>query len=413
MGLVKMSKSNIEALCDYLHKNRAELYPIENELLNSETDFIVNGYMKMLAVILQQPNEIHEGQIAIYKRLLASVNTDKSVEDYLRMALEITVEEFLNFSAEMKDLSAKYRFVLDALVLISINQKNDEQVRLVAEFVEALTVTKDELRYISTMARAIVCMDMSKYVDACELEFDGIPQEVFYGYMKLLAKKCVLQNDRMTIFQPSCEEDVTVEKLKKMEDIKTPIIKLSNVKLNVTEYPLVISNRKKVVIENCSFVGGEKYPITFLQCEEVEIRNCEFRDFTSYTIQIDFVKEVMIRSTDFSNCYYTYNNGSNDWSALGGLIHVGECYDLETYEYNLKPINIDSCHFTNCGGRNKANYYRKAFLINAQSDVNDSVFTNCWHYNQNNIDPENSNRTMFGADSKATNCRFDNSASFC
>ena len=96
MGLVKMSKSNLEALCDYLHKNRAELYPIENELLNSETDFIVNGYMKMLAVILQQPNEIHEGQIAIYKRLLASVNTDKSVEDYLRMALEITVEEFFS-----------------------------------------------------------------------------------------------------------------------------------------------------------------------------------------------------------------------------------------------------------------------------------------------------------------------------
>ena len=405
MGLVKMSKSNIEALCDYLHKNRAELYPIENELLNSETDFIVNGYMKMLAVILQQPNEIHEGQIAIYKRLLASVNTDKSVEDYLRMALEITVEEFLNFSAEMKDLSAKYRFVLDALVLISINPKNDEQVRLVAEFAEALTVTKDELRYISTMARAIVCMDMSKYVDACELEFDGIPQEVFYGYMKLLAKKCVLQNDRMTIFQPSCEEDVTVEKLSEIEGAETPVIKLSNVSLNLSEYPLQIKDKEKVILDNCTFIGGEKHSILISHCKEVLIQNCEFIDFSTRVLRIEFVDKKRIINSNFQSCYMIYRSGSDDWAQLGGVI----------YSYgNSEPLYIEGCSFTDCGGRNSENYYRSSFLSNAISNVNNSSFSNCWHFRKTNeVDPDDPKRTMFAPGSKATNCKYDNSANFC
>lgn len=412
-----MSKSNIEALCDYLQKNKAEFYPIKNEMLDSETDFILNGYMKMLAVILQQADEIQEAQIAIYKRLLAGVKTDKLAEDYLRMALEITVEDYFSFSAEMKDLMVRYRFILDALVLTCLSPKNYDQIKLVAEFVEAVNVTKDELRYISTMAKAIVCMDMSMYVDACELEFDVVLQEVFYGYTKLLVEKCVLYNDRMTIFQPSCVEDVTVEKLEEINNIKSPILKLNNIRLNASEYPLVISNRKRVVLENCSFVGGNKNSITFFQCEEVKIINCEFKDFTSYTIFIEFVKDLVIRGTNFSNCFYTYNNSRNDWSTLGGVIHVGKCHDLETSENILKPMVIDNCCFNDCGGKNKAYYFRKAFLTNFACYVNNSVFTNCWHYcctnGKYNIDPEDSRRTMFTSDSKATNCKYINSAKFC
>ena len=72
-----MPKTNIEKLCIYLKNNKERIYPINNDMLVSTTDFVLNGYMKMLGVILQQSSDITEAQLSIYKRLIAGTETEK------------------------------------------------------------------------------------------------------------------------------------------------------------------------------------------------------------------------------------------------------------------------------------------------------------------------------------------------
>lgn len=402
-----MANSNIEQLCAYLNSNKAKAYPIENDMLVSATDFVLNGYLKMLGVVLQQPSEITEAQLSIYKRIIAGTESEKSAEDYLRMALEIKIEDFINFTSEIKDLSIKYRFILDAMILTCVSEKNKEQIQLVAEFSESLGIEKEELYYISTMAKALLCMDTTAYIDAYEIKTNSISEDVFYGYIRMLAKGCIIQNSELTIFQPSCEEEVTVEKLSRISNVHTPTIKLSNVKVNLSEYPLSFSNHKRIILDACEFTGGDKYHIRFENCEEVIINNSFFSDFNVQTIMINNVNIVRITNSTFTNCCMKHSNRGDDWKELGGVIYV-------RYAEKLEPILIDGCTFVDCGGRNSVNYYRSAFISNYRCNVNESKFMNCWHYNeQTQIDPENKKRTMFVHGSKATRCTYENSAAFC
>lgn len=58
-----MSSEHIKKLCEYIDQNKAKNYPIENAMLYESEDFIKNGYLRMLAVVLQVGNNITEGQL--------------------------------------------------------------------------------------------------------------------------------------------------------------------------------------------------------------------------------------------------------------------------------------------------------------------------------------------------------------
>lgn len=402
-----MTHSKIDKLCSYLTNNKAKTYPIENDMLHAATDFLLNGYLKMLGVILQQSSEITPAQLALYKRIIAGTETEKSAEDYLRMALEIEIEDYLHFTFEIKDLPIKYRFILDAILLTCISEKNTEQIQLVAEFSESLGIEKKELKYITTVAKAILCMDTSIYVDASEIEVRNIPENIFYGYIRLLANDCIIHNSKLTIFQPSCEEDVTVQRLSQISSIDTPVIKLNNVKVNLEDYPLEFADYEEVIFDGCEFIGGDKHTITFEKCENVIIYNSTFTNFNVRTISLDKVTRVKLMNSTFDQCRMIYRSSSNDWEPLGGVIYTTSTEELE-------PILIDNCVFKYCGGNNSDNYYKSAFISNSRCDVNNSQFINCWHYNcKTEIDLEDDRRTMFAPGSKATRCIYENSAAFC
>ena len=133
-----MSKRNIQNLCTFVKSNKASVYAIENRMLLGVTDHIVNGYLKMLAVVLQQANEISESQLFLYQRIIAGTIADKSAEDYLRMALSIEIEDFLDFISEMKNF--KYRFLFDAILLSCINGSSSEQLDFIVDFSELLKI---------------------------------------------------------------------------------------------------------------------------------------------------------------------------------------------------------------------------------------------------------------------------------
>lgn len=48
-----MNKDKITILCKYLDNSVAQRYPISNSELAGSTDYIKNGYLRMLAVVMQ------------------------------------------------------------------------------------------------------------------------------------------------------------------------------------------------------------------------------------------------------------------------------------------------------------------------------------------------------------------------
>lgn len=415
-----MSNKNIEDLCTYIKNNKAQMYAIENKMLTEETDFLINGYLKMLGVILQQAEEISEAQLYLYRRIVAGTPCDKSAEDYLRMALAITIEEYLEFAAELKELDVRYRFIFDAMLLSCVSEKQFKQLELVAEFSEELKINKIEMEYLATMAKCILRINSSDYVDADEIKPDSIPNDMFDDYIKLLSNSCVLRNDNMTILHPSCAEDVDISKLNMIANVNTPQIKLRSVKIDISEFPLVFSNHKKVIIDGCEFLNGDKCSdsiqidftpynavITFDNCDEVIITNSVFRDFTSRPIRIISACKITIINTCFENCMHEINSDRKDWLVSGSVIRADKMRENN-------PIIIKDCYFYKCGGRNKRNYYRSQFICNHNVEVSNSRFCDCWNYHSNSeIDPECEKRTMFAPGSKALNCQFDNCATFC
>lgn len=422
-----MDKSKIKSLCKYLDNNVAERYPIENEELATGTDFIKNGYLKMLAVVLQQAENIYDSQWNIFKRIVSGAGTDKKAEDYLRMALDIEIEDYINFCNECKDLNLKYRWILDALIITCVHNKEPKQIELIAQFCESLIITKEELNYIATMAGAIVKMSESDYVCAHEIKEDTVPDYVFNDYMYLICNSCVLRNDYMTILQPVHKEDVSVQILRKFDDINTPCIKITGVVFNMPDGGLWLKNRKKVILENCKFIGWDENTfdtsnnafdkdenaLHFYNCDEIIISNCCFENFRVRTLVFeldDNCAEVMVKNCQFKNCKRYYHQMSmyifqDRWSKGSGVIFS----DNPEYIARFELINSS---FIDCGGVNFGNTYCSAFISNIRTLVDNCSFENCWHRSDGEIDPDCDSRTMFTAQSSATNCKYINSARF-
>ncbi len=392
-----MDKSKIDILYEYLNNNVAGRYPIANQALENNTDYIKNIYLKMLAVVLQQSQDITASQIEIFKRIVVGSKTDKTAEDYLRMALDIEIEDYLEFSKEYKELDIKYRWVLDALIITCVKEQEAEQLTLVAQFCEALEITKDELKCIATMASAIVSMDETKYVDAYEIKIDTIPGIVFSDYMYLISKKCIMSNERMTILQPIYEDDITVQVLEQINEISTPYIKIIGATIYADDYKIIFKDKEKVSLESCTFVDGYKNYISFDSCKEVMLKDCMFENFSNRALIFGNINLVVVNDCLFKNCKLDYE--------LSGELYGSVIYSVSS----VARFELINSSFIDCGINN---FYTdvSGFISNINSFVDNCSFENCLitYNNENNLE----RGSMFNDESFATNCNYENSARF-
>lgn len=74
----------MKQLRQYMKDNRGSEKTIQNSLLAENTQYEKNNYFTLLAVILQQVDNIPSGQLAMYKRLVAGASVEHSVEEYLQ-----------------------------------------------------------------------------------------------------------------------------------------------------------------------------------------------------------------------------------------------------------------------------------------------------------------------------------------
>jgi hypothetical protein len=358
----------------------------------------------MLAVILQQAEEITKAQLMIFKRIVAGANVEFEVKDYLRMALEIEIEDFNNFVFECKEMELKYRLILDAIVMVGVEASSEEQIKLLALYCEALSISKSELQYLVTMGKAIIEMSSSGYIDAYEMQVESVLKKVFYGYICVLEEECIYSNSRITILHPSNPKDVTRDMLDRIKRANTPCILLVNVEVDLSVCEMKFEGKESVILESCKFTGGNKNSVEFRDCKQVVIKNTNFTGFKTRTLVVEDIKDLEIERCKFENCRYLYDCN---------------CWDYEEYElgaviYSSQPTNIGnlslkSCVFTKCGGENDWDSSASAFICNIKSNVNSCQFIEC--YNISYI-WRSRDSTMFTDTSNGVNNIFQNSAKF-
>lgn len=423
-----MSSERIKKLCDYIDQNKAKNYPIRNEILKSEEDFVKNGYLRMLAVVLQVGDSIQDGQMNLYKRMVAGAEAENSVEDYMRQAMEIEIQGYLDFVSACKEGELKYRFVLDAMLLTVDGEEKENRLKFITSFCEDIKLKKEEMSYLVAMAKAILEQSESKYVDAFiekDMENVAIEEDVFDGYMSGIwtGKDNIYENEKATIFRPKSDAEVTTERLRYIQNAKTPYIKVIGAKIDLSIRELRVEGKEKVVFENCLFIGKQneyvnewsdkqRKPLYFRECQEVYIINCQFELFGSRTIYVSDVANTLIYFSKFKNCLFKISNDSseNEGKKLGGVIYS---------ENSEERIYMNNVLFEMCGGRHHQWRDRCECISNCKVEAIECAFKDCYYKKDTNGDysggydvTDNKYDTMFSYDSKAIRCKFENSARF-
>ena len=380
-----MEIKKINALREYIKNTKAERYPIENEYFKDKEDYVKNLYLKMLAAIILQGEEADEAKTTFFGRLVAGISTDNDSKFYIKEALEISTEDFEGFVEEFSTKPIKYRFALDALLLLTISEYNEEQTELVAGIIESLKIGREDMKFMFALTVCIMELDKNKdfsdYNAPKEFELDFI-----IDYLRLF---------------PSCWVCLTKEKLIfiNVEDDK-----------NKDRY-IKTGDSKYVYIKNRSINSSLNFK-SFV--EKLYIEDCELSDVNSSNRIINAAYGagyISIKDSQFRNCVYNYNsNSTNYWEPLGGVIY-SENDDCKTV--------ISGCEFTDIKTKNSREYSASAIICKSNNaDVSDCIFANCWNYHKSYgiggeyVDSDSPKRTLFAEGTVNNNNKVINSADF-
>ena len=410
------------ALIDKIKDIGYRNYPIDNHLLREENDFIKNGYFKLLALVLLQGGEASEGQRYLFERLIIGADADYKAEDYMRDAMNLEIDDYIEYTDTLKDHSVstiKYRLLADAIILAFCDGNGDKETELIAAYMESVGITKEEAEYLCRLCRSILEQDGKRFV-ACELNaLKGCDIAAFYTYADYFIKDKIYSDDNHIILYGS-GKTLKPEIIFGDKEVTNSTIKITNTVIDLSEDAPVADNSTINILMDMAFhfVETGQYKIDLLHCG-VLFENCTFvndfrpinlRGMTAVAFQgckfLNFRQSIIYAATsdcgvqfldcEFENCYFKSEfRGHWAWLLDGDM-----------------TLDIDGCKFTHCGGLSDPNV-----IINngSNSSVRNSVFKDCHgYYSDDKPDPDSKNSApLFSDKAQNINNTLENSAKFC
>ena len=362
-----------------------KLNPIKNELLANSTDIIKNTYLKMLAVVLRQGNEVNEKQDTIFREIVAGAYVEYEAIDYLRMAKQLNESDISKFEELCSNTVLKYRFVLDSFVLSSLCGDSQEQCELIVEICDTVNIDKNEIGFLSLMAKAIVTMELTLYANAVYQKPTNIIDKVYYGYYLIL--------------QSYFKEIKGIEIIQGFDFIERPISVvtadarsiggLAYINMDLTSIvrneSLCFYNKTYLLISGCVFMGSE-YPIKIENCKDVKIINSKFMYFKKRALQIETINNVLVDNSEFTSCFIEFvlrgrSTVSSPKTFAGGVVY--------SEKKDIGVMVMNNCHFDSCGTKNQKGAIAAPCITNIDCEVRNSTFKNCFC--------ENNNRSFIGS----------------
>lgn len=291
-------ENKIDKIRKYFEVKKSELYPIKNTALAEKDEYTKSLYLRMLCSLIRYTGEPSKMQVLYVRRLMAGINAEAAFEDYMKMALDLNSTDVDEFIAAYKQETLKHYFCIDAIILLAVAENAEKKYELLAELVEMLGINREQLKYLSAAAKAIVMQSAEMFDEARKFLPDSLLNLSLYHYIAgFYVGKIVDTYEKVHIYS------------------------LNKADLDLTNY--VSFKAKQVIIENIS--ASLPHNIEFRGCAEVVIRNCKFYD-SEYNFNFISVGKVIIENCEISNF-------SNRVACFKGV----------------NNIIIDSNRFVNCG----------------------------------------------------------------
>lgn len=417
----KGTRKLLEQIKEQNYKN----YPIENTLLMDATDYIKNNYFKHLALVLTQKGDVSKEQRCLFSRMLEGVKSENGIEEYIRQAYEVEIGHYLEFMEQMREMEVKYRFLLDALLLVCCSSPDKEQMELVAAFMESLKIPYEEAEGICKIGKSILEQDEGIYWQYIISSAVSMNSQVYEDYThKFMGDYISVGNktiELMFVEKKEVDKRFLAENKVPFSETNAGGISFSekervviqNAVLSVGYTGFLFVDCKEILFDNCYFVGrGRPESVKFHNTHTVTFHNCEFMDFTRYAVVVENQKNdgiVSFLDCSFENCYSFGCDYHQDWQEIGAVIHSsgGYCGFL-----------LERCKFDKCGYVNRGNTHSSAIILNRKATVRNCTFRQCWGYydtctvNDNKIDPEDPQRTLFVPGTIDENNTITDSANF-
>lgn len=363
-----MYSEKIRELINYIEKTKALNFQIERNDLREETDYIKNSYFKLLAVLLVQGTEIQPGQKNLYERLIAGASCDYTIHDYICQALDIEIKEYVEFMNQCRELPVRYSFVLDVLLLTVINEREEEQVKLAAHFIEALRIEKDIMKYLCALAKAILEQDVVQYMYCDAIRPQKISDEFGKNYISTDVEPGIWNYNSKSLLYSTELSEVNTVLLEEIEKADFPVIHMKNIHIKPYQHKFVFSGYEKIIFENCYFDSNQA--INILECMELEIIGCKFQEFSFRVFHLSNVPKVIIKDTIFENCILSCDVGNSSDSE-----HCSSCV---AFSKGTEEITyIENCRFKKCRVENKYSVNADTILFNRICQVKNSSIHNC------------------------------------
>lgn len=385
---------------------KAEKYAIVNPDLMALDEYTKNLYLKVLCTVVQYENDPSEMQVLYLKRIIKGIKVEEPLEEYMRKALEISEVDLKEFVSFMKENLARYYFALESMLLVAMGNSKQQNFEYLAEILEVSGITKQDLEYVSLVAKSVLQQKSSFYDEAKLIIPEYGNQVSFKPYIGNYYAGAIVDTEYAKHYSaPSKELSNDIEL---PDTYSAKKASFSNLIISINSEWTFVSC-EDVLFENCEIQGGTE-SIVFEACKNVVFSNCKISGFSAYTIVAKKVGCITLNKCEFKDCMYGESRSRQDWENLGAVIHWDEQI-LAAGENLFNGISnsefqtiIDKCVFTDCGGRNYRYCYSSAVISNVRCKITNSKFVNCWHYNQNTrYDPEDRRRTLFTSDSVSEN----------
>ena len=363
----------ISGIRETMNEMKAELYVIKNPDLVILDEYNKDLYLKLLATIVQYENNPSDMQILYLKRIVKGIETEKSIEDYMRKALELSADDVTDFIEFAKTNNVKFYFALESILLVNMGDYNEQNMEYVAELMELCGVTKADLEYLSLVAKSVLQQDSTYYDQAKEIITESCLQLNFKPYIENYYVGTITDNQYVISYSSPNKEMSRGIVFKNRYSANKVVFKNMIIYINDEWY---INRCENVLFENCE-IYGDSYSIILLVCKSVTFKNCKISGFKTYAFISKIVNKLQYINCQFADCMRYINNDSLD----GLVIHNNDRFDLN----NNIEVKIKNCLFRNCGGKCDGSVIVcENIICNNSCYISNSKFISCWIYDKYN-----------------------------
>ena len=293
-------ENKIDKIRKYFEGKKAELYPIKNAMLAEKEEYIKSLYLRMLCALIRYTGEPSAMQVLYVRRLIAGINAEAAFEDYMKMALDLNTTDVDEFIAAYKQDTLKHYFCIDAIILLSVAENAEKNYELLAELVEMLGINREQLKYLSAAAKAIVMQNSELFDEAKKfLPCSLVNLSLFHYIDGFYTGKIVDSHEKFHVYS----SNKAVLDLTKYVSLKAKQVIIENISASLP-HNIEFRGCAEVVIRNCKFYDS-KYKFDFINVGKVIIENCEISNFSNRVACFTGVNNIIIDSNRFVNCGVT------------------------------------------------------------------------------------------------------------